>query len=65
MKKYKLTDIEWDTDEEVRTDLPQTVTVLVDPLQAQGGYEVEDVLSDWLSDNYGWLHLGFKFEEVK
>jgi hypothetical protein len=65
MKKYKISDIRWDDDQEVRTDLPRTVTVLIDPLKAQGGYEVEDVLSDWLSDHYGWLNLGFKFKEVK
>jgi hypothetical protein len=64
MKKYKISDIRWDDDQEVRTDLPRTVTVMLPPLVGQG-MEVEDVLSDWLSDHYGWLNLGFKFKEVK
>ncbi len=37
---------------------------MLPPLVGQG-MEVEDVLSDWLSDHYGWLNLGFKFKEVK
>ena len=27
--------------------------------------EVEDVVSDWLSDNYGFCHHGFVLEEIE
>lgn len=64
MKKYKITDIRWDDDQEVRDDLPTTVTVAINHIIPRG-MTVEDVLSDWLSDHYGWLNLGFKFKQVK
>ena len=48
--EMQITDIDWDTDGE-DVDLPSTVMV---PSDLE-----EDEIADYLSDNYGWLVLGF------
>lgn len=56
-KTYQVTDIRWDTDG-VSIDLPNRSTVTV-----PDGEDVEQYLSDWLSDETGFCHFGFKYEE--
>lgn len=55
--------IKWDTDgdKEVFDSLPQEV-VLPDyliPSNYEGKEEFLDDVSDWLSDEYGFCHIGF------
>ena len=58
MKKYKATDIQWDTDGE-DVDLPTEVT-----------FEMEDDEdpsvdgANAISDKIGWCLFGFSFEEI-
>ena len=58
MKKYKATDIQWDTDGE-DVDLPTEVT-----------FEMEDDEdpsvdgANAISDKIGWCLFGFNFEEI-
>lgn len=59
----KAIDIKWDTDgdQEVFDLLPQEVEIpeeIVD-LDEDGEYDV-DGISDWLSDEFGFCHYGFK-----
>jgi len=50
------TNIKWETDGEV-VDLPNEVEI---PSSISGeDAEIEDEISDYLSDTYGWLHDGF------
>lgn len=57
MPKYKFvaTDIEWDTDDET-PDLPKVVKGVV---VARDREHAHDLVSDLLSDDYGWCHNGF------
>lgn len=57
MKKYQITQIVWDTDGE-DIDLPTEMIAIV------GGDSPEDELSDYLSDNTGFCHFGFSYQEI-
>lgn len=58
---YRVTDILWDTDAE-DVVLPEEVIVAVaddaDPA------EVEDILSDEITEQTDWCHRGFAYETV-
>jgi hypothetical protein len=61
-------DISWDIDEEIYPvlDLPRGavyVTVDVDRREGEAVVidRVEEAISDWLSDHFGWCHKGFAF----
>lgn len=62
---FTVTDIDWDTDGEdvSKLHLPETIEVDV-PMECvdNGSAEVEDYISDFLSDTYGFCHNGFKVE---
>jgi len=58
MKKYKATNIKWDTDG-VETDLPsETIFELEDD------HDPAFDGADALSDKYGWCIFSFDYEEV-
>ena len=53
----EVTDIKWDTDGEPHS-LPQNIVMEVD-LPDPVDEEIEDLVSDRLSDDYGFCHKGF------
>jgi len=53
--------IRWDTDGE-EIDLPRTVHV---ELEAEDDEELEDLVSDELSDRTGFCHFGFDLDIVE
>ncbi len=54
-----ITEISWDTDGETIDDLPTEVKIEWD----WDDWDEEEI-SDWLSDEYGWLVNGFCVEEI-
>lgn len=63
--KFTVTDIEWDTDGEDASNLHLPETLVVDvPMEYldNGSDAVEDYISDFLSDTYGYCHNGFSVE---
>lgn len=71
-RKFRARCIQWDrTDDdgtEVEADLPAEVVVTLEDLQLPYDAtteEIEDELSTYLSDYYGFCHFGFFFEEVE
>jgi len=63
-KLYQITDIMWDTDgEEVDLITKARVTVPDDEDINDDEY-VQQYLSDWLSNETGFCHYGFAYEEV-
>lgn len=65
MFSVKVTDIKWVTDGE-EVDLPSTVHVGVrtNCESCVADEEIEEVISDTLSDEWGWLHDGFTWERT-
>ena len=71
-RTFKVSNIQWDkTDDNgypVKADyLPRNITLTSMGLGLSMNAsidEVEDVVSDWLSDNYGFCHQGFALEEI-
>lgn len=71
-RKFRARCIQWDrTDDdgsEVEVDLPAEVVVTLEDLQLPVDAtteEVEDALTVYLTDYYGFCHYGFFFEEVE
>lgn len=61
MTTYRVYDIKWETDGE-DVDLPSEMSLEVeDGLDSE---EVEEIISDWLSDETGFLHDGYRYEET-
>lgn len=54
MKLVKASDIEWDTDNEVIDNLPDSVII---PSHIE-----KDDIADYLSDKYGFCVIGFNIE---
>ena len=64
MRHYWVHDIEWDIDGE-DVDLPTDVEVPVDEDDAGISDEIlEEYLSDWLTEEYGFCHKGFVYMEI-
>ena len=59
--KIIVKNIKWDTDGETVDGLPDNV--VIDELTPNMA-EVEDEISDYLSDTYGFCHYGFDYEIV-
>ena len=65
---FTVTDIEWDTDGEDASELNLPETLVVDvPMVCvdNGSAEVEDYISDYLSDTYGFTHNGFSVDGLE
>lgn len=63
MKKYLVTDIEFDTDGE-ELDLPTSMTIEVPDDIEDDEYEIQEYLSDEISNISGFCHFGFHIEKV-
>lgn len=63
--KYIVTNILWDTDrdKETLTNLPAELSIDSDALGISDEDEIEETISDYLSDIYGFCHFGFSFEK--
>ena len=60
MTNIHISNIKWDTDEE---GLPTSVILNVeDWASGTDEAQIEDWISDYLSDEYGFCHQGFDFE---
>lgn len=55
--------IEWETDG-AEVDLPEQVEIVLET-ETDDGDELSDLISDELSDEYGFLHNGFDYEIVE
>lgn len=55
--KYKVTDIKYDTDGE-DVSLPTELYIEV-PFDLEDGYEIEEYISDEISNQTGFCHKGF------
>lgn len=67
MAKYRIYDIRWDTDGEEIPDLPTDDLVNSEYLDVEDDEninEVEEAISEYLSDEYGFCHFGFSFKRV-
>lgn len=66
-KKYRIFNIKWDTDgDKVALNmLPKEVNWENYTYEDWNDDDIENELSDYLSDNYGYCHFGFEYEEVK
>ena len=65
MKKFKFR-VNWDCDREedfVKSNFIAEVEVPVDIIGDEEA--LDDFLSDWLSDEYGFCHSGFIYKELK
>lgn len=72
-RTFKVSNIQWDkTDDDGNpveaSDLPSSIVLtsmaLGLPMSATMD-EIEDTISDWLSDNFGFCHQGFVLEETE
>lgn len=58
MAKVHVTEIKWDVDDQSELDyLPTECTLEID--------ELDEIISNKLSDTYGFCHKGFAYEIVK
>jgi len=62
MKNYIITNIEWDTDE-LEIDLPTDFFISVDIKEGATELEIEEKISESISDEYGFCHFGFNYKE--
>lgn len=60
-REFVVKDIEYDTDGEEIDDLPETLTIIV----SEDIEDVEQYLSDQISDITGFCHYGFVIEGEK
>lgn len=63
VKKYRIFDIEWDTDGE-ECDLPQETEQSFNVYGCSKA-DISEIIGNYLSAEYGFCHKGFRFEEVK
>lgn len=65
--RIKISDIAWvvdeDEDYEESPELPEEVTVEIPDIFILGSEELDELLSNYLSDHYGFLHEGFVYEK--
>ena len=64
IETYRLTGIKWITDVDCRRQrvrLPQNLTVSIPINKNDDSEGVADKLTDYISDEYGFLHQGFEF----
>lgn len=59
--QVRVYDIEWDTDgvDPKSVSLPSEVKVIVNLVN---GDDLGDIISDFLSDEYGYCHYGFEYD---
>ena len=62
MKTYRITNIDWCT-YELNDDLPNDFLISVSIKKGATPLEVEERISESVSDEYGYLHYGFDYKE--
>lgn len=64
--KIRCYNIRWDTDEDshIFKTLPQEV-LYEGYICEEDRNEIDEILSDYLSDNWGFCHYGFNFEVLE
>ena len=62
IRRFLVHSIDWDVDNESELDdLPTEVDITID---AEDDEDAEDKICDYLSDEYGYCHNGFDYEEI-
>lgn len=61
--KIKVSNIKYDTDG-LKVKLPKALTFILKE-EAISHNEIEDIISDKISDKTGFCHLGFNFRVIK
>lgn len=65
MVTVRIYNIQWDTDgdEKLFKKLPQNIeATIIEPNEDE---DVEDIISDYISDLTGFCHYGFEYEIIK
>jgi hypothetical protein len=62
--KIKVTEIMWDVDSEENPDLPEEMEFEILSGEDADDFEIEETLSELISDETGWCHNGFKWERT-
>lgn len=62
IRTFEVTDIKYDTDGEV-LDLPKTLIIDI-PIDIVDDEEIDDYISDEISNRTGFCHFGFTTTEV-
>lgn len=69
MIKIEITDIEWDAPRSVKCDLPQSFVFHLDTeyegIDCSDEDEIHQWISDKLSDETGYCHFGFSFQQTQ
>lgn len=67
MINYKVYDIDYDTDgdDAILADLPSIIEIGVEESIASDQYELEDYLSDKISELTSYCHNGFNFKKLE
>lgn len=68
MKKkiYRVFDISWDANDTEKMDLPKSIDVVItsaDVGDLDNQKEIEDYLSDYITNETNFCHWGFQYEE--
>lgn len=69
-KTFNVYDIQWDTDgdKELLAELPSTMEIEItedDVDYLDDTDEIESYIEDYLSDEVGYCHFGFQYDEIK
>lgn len=65
MTAFLITNIEWDTDGVPIDNLPAFANCILDDLPTgTTDAQIEEILSDWLSDSVGYAVFGFDYEQI-
>lgn len=58
--------VDWDAPKDIKTTLPQKFTFIVelDDGTSDEQSDIEDTVSDMLSDETGYCHYGFTYETI-
>ena len=62
MKTYRISNIHWYTDE-LDDELPNDFLINVNVKEGATELEIEEKISESVSDEYGYLHFGFDYME--
>ena len=65
-KVYRVFDISWDANDIEKMDLPNSIDVTItsaDVNDLNDQEEIEDYLSDYITDETNFCHWGFPYEE--
>lgn len=63
LRTFIVTDIDWDIDGE-DIELPEEITIAIPEDEELEEDEIQEYLSDKVSDVTGFLHFGFTFKQI-